>query len=187
VCHVNTLIKSFIFIIYFIQRVSNSTYKVSNYQQRPKPVKGKTLSRSSSMKSPDIERLLDTLGQPGRLQSISCFCLCVNLWVVMTNHMSSVFFAARTEYSCRLNKNTSSHVLPLLTRNGQAKTDECSILINNNTEKCTVWDYHLPDGETTIISEVFRIICMKASVVLICNLIVNNGGLDPHFSSGPIL
>ncbi|CAB4022626.1 organic cation transporter -like [Paramuricea clavata] len=112
------------------------------------------------MKSPDIERLLDTLGQPGRLQSISCFCLFVNLWVVMTNHMSSVFFAAKTEYSC-IDKNTSSHVLPLLSRNGQAETDECSILINNNTEKCTVWDYHLPDGETTIISE-FDLVCDDA-------------------------
>ena len=106
------------------------------------------------MKSRDIENLLETLGQPGKLQSISFFFLCVNLWIVMTNHMASVFFAAKTEYSCKVDRNTSSHVLPLMSGHGDGRTESCYIFVNNSREKCTAWNYNLPDGETTIISEV---------------------------------
>ena len=105
------------------------------------------------MKSPDIENLLDTLGKPGKLQSISFVFLCINLWVVMTNHMASVFFTAKTDYSCKLDRNASSNVL----KRGEGRTDNCYVVINNSSEKCTSWNYNLPEGETTIISEVFNI------------------------------
>ena len=104
------------------------------------------------MKSPDVENLLETLGQPGKLQSISFFFLCINLWIVMTNHMASVFFAAKTEYSCKVDRNISSQTSPFLSSHDN--TDNCYILVNNSSEKCTAWNYNLPEGETTIISEV---------------------------------
>ena len=104
------------------------------------------------MKSPDVENLLETLGQPGKLQSISFFFLCINLWIVMTNHMASVFFAAKTEYSCKVDRNITSQTSPFMSSHDN--TDNCYILVNNSSEKCTAWNYNLPEGETTIISEV---------------------------------
>lgn len=96
------------------------------------------------MKSADIESLLDSLGKPGKLQCISFLFLCINLWIVMTNHMSSVFFTAKTDYSCNTDRNLS----------GSAEADKCYVSLGNISVKCTVWNYNLPDGETTIISEV---------------------------------
>lgn len=97
------------------------------------------------MKSADIERLLESLGNPGKLQCLSFLFHCINLWIVMTNHMSSVFFAAKTDYSCKIGLNGSA---------SPASTDNCYVTLGNSSVKCTVWKYNLPDGETTITSEV---------------------------------
>lgn len=107
-------------------------------------------------KSPDVDNLLDTLGSPGRLQILSFLCLCMNMCIVMTNHMSSVFYVAKTDYSCKINSNFSSPALPLVARPDEVRTDECFVLKGNNSEKtrCSEWKYSLPDGEKTIISEV---------------------------------
>ena len=96
------------------------------------------------MKSADIESLLDSLGKPGKLQCISFLFLCINLCIVMTNHMSSVFFTAKTDYSCKIDRNLTA----------SAETHKCYVSLGNTSIKCTAWSYNLPDGETTIISEV---------------------------------
>ena len=96
------------------------------------------------MRSADTERLLDSLGMPGKLQCMSFLFLCINLWIVMTNHMSSVFFTAKTDYSCKIDRNVSY----------SPEADKCYISLRNTSIKCTVWNYNLPDRETTIISEV---------------------------------
>ena len=74
----------------------------------------------------------------------------------MTYHMSSVFFVAKTDYSCKRPKNTSLVVFPT----NEEGTDEC--FVGNSSEKCTSWNYNLPDGETTIISEVCMILNLNA-------------------------
>ena len=101
------------------------------------------------MKSPNIDSLLNDLGKPGKLQCLSYLFLCMDLWIVMTYHMSSVFFVAKTGYSCKTSKNTSLIVSPTNEKEG---INEC--FVGNSSEKCTSWNYNLPDGETTIISEV---------------------------------
>ena len=103
------------------------------------------------MRSADIESLLDNLGRPGKLQCISFLFLCINLCIVMTNHMSSVFFTAKTDYSCEIDKNVT----------GSVEGNNCYVSSSNGSVKCTAWSYNLPDGETTIISEVIILSIFK--------------------------
>ena len=106
------------------------------------------------MKSSNIDDLLNILGKPGKLQSLSFLCLCANLWIVMTNHMASVFFNAKTDHSCKINGNGTSGVRHLVTKSKHAQA--CYVSLGNSSDKmkCSEWTYDLPEGEKTVISEV---------------------------------
>ncbi|XP_028406659.1 organic cation transporter protein-like [Dendronephthya gigantea] len=112
------------------------------------------------MKSSNIDDLLNILGKPGKLQSLSFLCLCANIWIVMMNHMASVFFNAKTDHWCKINGNGSfgEH---LVTKSEDIHA--CYVSIGNNSDKakCSEWTYDLPEGEKTVVSE-FDLVCDDA-------------------------
>ncbi|XP_046854532.1 solute carrier family 22 member 6-A-like isoform X1 [Xenia sp. Carnegie-2017] len=107
-----------------------------------------------------INSLLEKLGNPGKFQVISYAILVTNVFCVISNHLSAVFYTAKTEFYCRANYNESN-----VTQFNHEK-DECSIKYLKNNVSVTVpcsngWIYRLKHGENTIISE-FNLVCGDA-------------------------
>ena len=108
-----------------------------------------------------IEELFKNIGNPGRFQLLSYFCLVTSMVFVMNNHLIAVFYAAKTPHHCKLGVNeTLQDFIPIVVRDGEEQLDECWMYTNGNmneTEPCrNGWTYNLPDGENTIISEVLN-------------------------------
>ena len=112
-----------------------------------------------------IDDLFASLGDPGKFQMISYFFLVTNMIFVLCNHLSGVFYAAKTPHHCKLNINqTLQNFIPVVTRNNEEQLDECHVYTafnSNETEPCpNGWTYNLQHGENTIISEVLASILL---------------------------
>ncbi|XP_028406707.1 solute carrier family 22 member 20-like [Dendronephthya gigantea] len=114
-----------------------------------------------------VEELFKNIGDPGRFQLISYFCLVTNMLFVVSNHLIAVFYAAKTPHHCKLGVNeTLQDFIPVVVRDNKEHLDECRMYTMNGnmnvTEPCRDgWTYNLQDGETTIISE-FDLVCDNA-------------------------
>ena len=98
---------------------------------------------------------MESLGKPGKFQVIAFICLCWNNFIVMTNHVAMVFYAAKTNYHCKVDDN---NLVPTVIKNNKVQWDGCHVYAGKNTTETTPctngWTYYLGDGEVTIISEV---------------------------------
>ncbi|XP_028413363.1 organic cation transporter protein-like [Dendronephthya gigantea] len=113
-----------------------------------------------------VEELFKNIGDPGKFQMLSYFCLATNLVYVMCNHLLAVFLAAKTPHHCTLAANqTLRDFIPLVVRDNKEQFDGCSIYTKysgNESEPCrNGWTYDLEERGNTIISE-FDLVCDDA-------------------------
>ena len=76
----------------------------------------------------------------------------------MCNHISMVFYAAKTKYHCNVD---NIQLVPTVIKNNEKQWDGCNIYAGNDTTETIPcpdgWIYYLEDGEINIISEVLFI------------------------------
>ena len=109
-----------------------------------------------SMEARHVDNLLVAMGNPGRFQVLT-FLLLGGCYVLnVCNSIAPVFYLAKTRHHCKVD---NISLVPAVIKNNEKKQDSCTVYLAFNTSKTIPcrngWDYHLEEGESTIISEVW--------------------------------
>ena len=104
--------------------------------------------------------LIEKIGDPGKFQVVSYFCIVGTHSLGLCLLVAMAFFGAKTTYHCELGEGQSvADFVPVVTN--KRDWDGCHLYAGNNTTTtipCSGgWTYYLEDNEATIISDV----CMK--------------------------
>ena len=111
------------------------------------------------MSDQNVDKLIVATGDPGKFQVMIYMLIGINFMIMLSNHLTMIFYAAKTEHHCTVgNGQNISDVIPILLRNNKRQWDGCK-LFKNGSAKQTIpcnngWTYYMDDGERTIISEV---------------------------------
>lgn len=112
------------------------------------------------MNAENMEKLMKSIEKPGKFQMLVYLYLCVNMTIILMNHLAMVFYAPKTKHHCKVDNDKSiGHLVPIVIRNNERQWEGCRLYAGNNTNDTVPcghgWTYYLEDGEATIISEVF--------------------------------
>ena len=111
------------------------------------------------MSARKVDKLIEKIGDPGKFQVVSYFCVIGNRVMSVGIFLAMAFYAAKTKYHCKLGEGQSvADFVPIVTKNNEKQWDGCHVYAGNNTTTtvpCTNgWTYYLEDNEATIISDV---------------------------------
>ena len=114
------------------------------------------------MSDQNVDKLVVATGNPGKFQMLIFGLIGINFMIMLSNHLTMIFYAAKTEHHCSVSDDQNitdlSDIIPVVVRNNKKEWDGCKLYKNRTTMQTMPcnngWTYYMDDGERTIISEV---------------------------------
>ena len=114
------------------------------------------------MSDQNVDKLVVATGNPGKFQMLIFGLIGINFMIMLSNHLTMIFYAAKTEHHCSVSDGQNitdlSDIIPVVVRNNKKEWDGCKLYKNRTTMQTMPcnngWTYYMDDGERTIISEV---------------------------------